>query len=103
MVCIRISINFIKLGLGETLKQKIKKFPRYNDIKGLWLDADHVTDNGWKWRHVITPFNGNFILVVDNINFSSKSFPTLQILQNGKVMLQILAAVYHLDAQKMMV
>ena len=49
----------VHVGLGEVLKEKIKKFPRYNDIKGMWLGADWETESGWKWRHSVTPFNGN--------------------------------------------
>ena len=49
---------FFQVGLGELLKEKIKKFPRYKDIKGMWLDADWSTEENWAWRDVVKPFNG---------------------------------------------
>ena len=50
--------DFFQVGLGELLKEKIKKFPRYKDIKGMWLDADWSTEENWAWRDVVKPFNG---------------------------------------------
>ena len=42
------------------MKEKIKKFPRYKDIKGMWLDADWSTEENWAWRDVVKPFNGMY-------------------------------------------